>query len=939
MNAIVMVLIVLFMASCDKSSQESLLYGDFITDEIAAKIINQHCNNMLDYDGDGVPNRLDSDCIINHKIRSNKDDNLTVINQAPEFDLISNTPPLAAAEASNHSIPIVYGPPGILGPPGIPGPSGEDGMDGVDGDVGPAGAPGMTGATGPSGPAGADGINGMDGADGVDGIDGISCWDTNGNSMCDPSEDSNDDNECNTLDCQGAQGAQGPSGPAGADGMNGADGADGIDGISCWDLNGNGLCDINDPADDEDEDTDNDGDCDANDCCDCPRHSTDPNGECGNGIQEVYPQDLATCSELIYVSAHTGPMSSSTLYYLDHLTGDETAIGDILGVNNLVRVTAIDFSPSGQLYGVGSIGNQWNLVTINCTDAQATLVGPLGLSASMGRAITDINFGPQGRLWAYYKTPDNISADELGLINIATGEYTTVGVTGIDEIGNGMASARFLEDNLYQAGFFSLNILNKVNGAGSFVAPISVIFDQNNSPRITSMDTDFFTNYTYVLLNNTPLGDGGVGDRYLAIINRVSGEVHMLTDPPVNTANGASGLAINRVYESCDTGGYDPQNTLPLPAGTLCNDDCIILETDCSDGEDNDYDGLIDCEDSDCDFQECSDGEQCTGSGSCMGEICVSGPDLNDGTPCDDGNECTDSDECTSGMCSGTIISPAPCDDGNPCTDEACDMSGTCVSTPNDTNLCTDNNICTDDECVSGVCQSTNNTNSCDDGDSCTISDICNNGICSGVAPGVEMCFNQMDDDCDDLIDGNDPDCQFVAFATSTFYQGNFGSAVAADALCNTQALAGSLSGTFVAITSDSNSTAFNRVTSNGPWYLVGQVGSILGKVADDKADLFDGSIDTALNVDEFGNDLIGNCSGGSDDDDGGSCSPDLIQVWTGSTASGIHEGSSCTNWTSASSNVNGRRGDLTQTDNDWITDADDNCDELKRLYCFQIAP
>jgi hypothetical protein len=123
------------------------------------------------------------------------------------------------------------------------------------------------------------------------GMDGLNCWDLNNNGACDlATEDSSGDGECNALDCQGAEGApgpegpegpqgpqgetgpqgpagadgapgpEGPPGPAGADGAPGPEGAAGIDGLNCWDLNGNGTCDL------ATEDNSGDGVCDALDC-------------------------------------------------------------------------------------------------------------------------------------------------------------------------------------------------------------------------------------------------------------------------------------------------------------------------------------------------------------------------------------------------------------------------------------------------------------------------------------------------------------------------------------------------------------------------------------------------------------------------------------------------------------------------------------------------
>jgi hypothetical protein len=98
---------------------------------------------------------------------------------------------------------------------------------------------GVTGATGLAGPTGPTGTF------------GLSCWDANGNGVCDHSppnvdnrcvptaEDTNGDCICNSLDCQGPQGGQGiqglqgiqgPAGPTGNAGNTGPAGPTGATG-------------------------------------------------------------------------------------------------------------------------------------------------------------------------------------------------------------------------------------------------------------------------------------------------------------------------------------------------------------------------------------------------------------------------------------------------------------------------------------------------------------------------------------------------------------------------------------------------------------------------------------------------------------------------------------------------------------------------------------
>jgi hypothetical protein len=116
--------------------------------------------------------------------------------------------------------------------------------------------------------------------------------------------------------------------------------------------------------------------------------------------------------------------------------------------------------------------------------------------------------------------------------------------------------------------------------------------------------------------------------------------------------------------------------TDPCGAQTLCSITVDVSQEDCTDGGDNDGDGLADCADPDC-----AD------------------------TECDDGLFCTVNDICQSGQCSG---SPRSCDDGEVCTADTCnETTNACVNNPtplNGTACDTDGDLCTVDHCSAGSC-------------------------------------------------------------------------------------------------------------------------------------------------------------------------------------------------------------------------------------------
>jgi hypothetical protein len=116
-----------------------------------------------------------------------------------------------------------------------------------------------------------------------------------------------------------------------------------------------------------------------------------------------------------------------------------------------------------------------------------------------------------------------------------------------------------------------------------------------------------------------------------------------------------------------------------------------------------------------------------------------------------------------------------------------------------------------------------------------------------------------------------------LVFITQGTLPGNFGGLSVADALCNSEASAAGLSGTFKAWVSTSSSSVASRFTHGGPYELVGG-----GRVADDWAALTDGSIDHAIDRDATG--ASRNAS-----------------VWTGTQADGTSGAENCSNWTSSS--------------------------------------
>ncbi|MCA9489426.1 MAG: DUF1554 domain-containing protein [Myxococcales bacterium] len=155
------------------------------------------------------------------------------------------------------------------------------------------------------------------------------------------------------------------------------------------------------------------------------------------------------------------------------------------------------------------------------------------------------------------------------------------------------------------------------------------------------------------------------------------------------------------------------------------------------------------------------------------------------------------------------------------------------------------------------------------------------------------------------------------AFVTSTGYRGNFGGAAGADSRCQTRADAAGLGGTWKAwLGSPADGLPASRFNFTDPWVKVN--GTF--KVADDLGDLTDGSLDSALNVNEFGNAI----------------SPFNRIVWTGISSPNSLASENCNNWTSASSAVTGRRGSAAYYNSLWVDAGTSTCNMANSLYCFE---
>jgi hypothetical protein len=170
-----------------------------------------------------------------------------------------------------------------------------------------------------------------------------------------------------------------------------------------------------------------------------------------------------------------------------------------------------------------------------------------------------------------------------------------------------------------------------------------------------------------------------------------------------------------------------------------------------------------------------------------------------------------------------------------------------------------------------------------------------------------------------------DPGVDCLVFISSQSYTGNLGGLAGADAKCQGLANAAGIEGTFMAWLSDSTASPSTRfpTKSASPYKLLNGV-----KIADNWADLTDGTLDEWIYVEDTG--------------DHGKPGPGN-QTWTGTRSTGLASGAHCNNWTSESSAVTGTVGyqrHALDEDGSWSNWPSQmtTCGADRLLYCFQQA-
>ena len=212
---------------------------------------------------------------------------------------------------------------------------------------------------------------------------------------------------------------------------------------------------------------------------------------------------------VIYAAGHTGSNGLSQFYSVDPATGTATAIGSGVGFE---RVSGMDFHPvTGVLHATGERADSSNinvLITIDPMTGVGTEVAMLngGLDHNFGDTYSDISFrNGDAELYAYLE-----AGDGLGTIDIANGNLTELGSTGISCCGNGIAFSS--GDILYHFNENNIHTLDQTVATAT-AGPVSPY-------RVSSADADPFSSAIYGTLKTS---SGGSGPTYLVSIDPTTG--------------------------------------------------------------------------------------------------------------------------------------------------------------------------------------------------------------------------------------------------------------------------------------------------------------------------------------------------------------------------------------------------------------------------------
>lgn len=430
----------------------------------------------------------------------------------------------------------------------------------------------------------------------------------------------------------------------------------------------------------------------------------------------------------------------------------------------------------------------------------------------------------------------------------------------------------------------------------------------------------------------------------------------------------------------CDdsVAAVNPGQTEGPPGTSSCEDN---LDNDCDGKQDMEDDGCIPCNTD----WECDDDNTCT-LDTCTDMICEHAP-TNDGSPCT--NKCVSGAKCNNGVCTGnpkncppptspcrepTCIPATGCDekdlpdgtscqDSDPCTAGETCSSGACVA-PSQPEQCYIDGTCYDDGHMTDTCRTCDTAQSKVDwtllASECFINGSCftdgyHQSECQVCLPvqsqndwSIETAYCFIDGTCyEDGATGMscevcdpsasntswtiDPSCsqEIMLAALNNGHTGNLGGLNGADALCQAEAGAAGMAGTFKAFLSTTTQNA-NSIISGA---------QVSYPVVNSKGEQLYSSWSSIFSVSQWTGGLFLYSFDGKIVDEGTGASPEWMDsdCWHGSDASGnAYPGGTCDDWTAVTGSGAGGELDL-----GYLMQPTDvllqNCDRTHAVICVRI--
>jgi hypothetical protein len=248
--------------------------------------------------------------------------------------------------------------------------------------------------------------------------------------------------------------------------------------------------------------------------------------------------DWTNCPYELYGARTINAAGESELITIDPSDGSYDVVAAITGATH---ISNISFHTNGKIYAIGQDESAVNtLFVINCKTGVSFAIGATGLPTIAGQAITDTSFAGDV-LWAYLNRPGNVS-DRVGTIDKETGEFTLLGDTGINDIGNAL-SFDLDDEVLYHAGKINLSTIDQSTGAGTAVVALTFSAPANSNPRLNGLDPRPSTGDMYVVINDKTNATSPA-ENYVGTIDLVTGVVSFLQASPINIPS-LEGLAFN----------------------------------------------------------------------------------------------------------------------------------------------------------------------------------------------------------------------------------------------------------------------------------------------------------------------------------------------------------------------------------------------------------